>query len=149
LNLNSNAPDQVPYIGYKISGAEVEDSEPFNPPPPPLPTPASIIAPSYLQYLKMFFYGLGFTADLRSIIGGQTNLQCVFDHWQVMPGDPMQVWILKISAANGVMDPYVILFGFRSADPSNYGSGSGRSFTDWTGFGSYRAWIFFKKCGKS
>jgi elongation factor 2 len=44
----------------------------------------------------MFFYGLGFTADLRFIIGGQTNLQCVFDHWQVMPGDPMQVWILKI-----------------------------------------------------
>jgi hypothetical protein len=112
---------QIGYIAYKKSSAEVEDSEPFN--PPPLPTPASIIAPSYLQYHKMFFYGLGFTANLTSIIGVQAFPQCVFDHWQVMPGDPMQVWILKISAASSVMDPYVILFGFRSADPSpNYGS---------------------------
>ncbi len=38
LNLNSNAPDRVPYIGYKKSGDEVEDSEPFNPhPSPPQP----------------------------------------------------------------------------------------------------------------
>jgi hypothetical protein len=86
----------------------------------------------------MFFYGLGFTDDLRSVIGGQVFPQCVVHHWQVMPGDPMQVWILKISAASSVMDLSVILFGFRSADPSpNYGSGSGRPFTDWTGFGSY------------
>jgi len=31
----------------------------------------------------------GFTADLRSNTGGQAFPQCVFDHWQVMPGDPM------------------------------------------------------------
>jgi elongation factor 2 len=31
----------------------------------------------------------GFTADLRSNTGGQAFPQCVFDHWQVMPGDPL------------------------------------------------------------
>ncbi|CAG2182983.1 unnamed protein product, partial [Oppiella nova] len=30
----------------------------------------------------------GFTADLRSNTGGQAFPQCVFDHWQVLPGDP-------------------------------------------------------------
>jgi len=29
----------------------------------------------------------GFTADLRSNTGGQAFPQCVFDHWQKMPGD--------------------------------------------------------------
>jgi translation elongation factor EF-G len=32
---------------------------------------------------------LGFTADLRSNTGGQAFPQCVFDHWQVLPGDPL------------------------------------------------------------
>lgn len=32
----------------------------------------------------------GFTADLRSNTGGQAFPQCVFDHWQVLPGDPME-----------------------------------------------------------
>merc|ERR1712121_33100 len=31
----------------------------------------------------------GFTADLRSNTGGQAFPQCVFDHWQIMQGDPM------------------------------------------------------------
>jgi elongation factor 2 len=31
----------------------------------------------------------GFTADLRSHTGGQAFPQCVFDHWQVLPGDPL------------------------------------------------------------
>merc|ERR1719186_2581438 len=31
----------------------------------------------------------GFTADLRSNTGGQAFPQCVFDHWQVMNGDPL------------------------------------------------------------
>ena len=31
----------------------------------------------------------GFTADLRSNTGGQAFPQCVFDHWQVMPGSPL------------------------------------------------------------
>merc|ERR1712137_1039662 len=31
----------------------------------------------------------GFTADLRSGTGGQAFPQCVFDHWQQMPGDAL------------------------------------------------------------
>jgi elongation factor 2 len=30
----------------------------------------------------------GFTADLRSNTGGQAFPQCVFDHWNILPGDP-------------------------------------------------------------
>lgn len=33
----------------------------------------------------------GFTADLRSNTGGQAFPQCVFDHWQILPGDPHDV----------------------------------------------------------
>jgi len=33
----------------------------------------------------------GFTADLRSNTGGQAFPQCVFDHWQEMPGNPMDI----------------------------------------------------------
>lgn len=33
----------------------------------------------------------GFTADLRSNTGGQAFPQCVFDHWQVMQGDPLDI----------------------------------------------------------
>lgn len=40
----------------------------------PLPTP--LLSPP------------GFTADLRSNTGGQAFPQCVFDHWQILPGDP-------------------------------------------------------------
>jgi len=32
----------------------------------------------------------GFTADLRSNTGGQAFPQCVFDHWQVFPGNPVE-----------------------------------------------------------
>jgi elongation factor 2 len=32
----------------------------------------------------------GFTADLRSNTGGQAFPQCVFDHWQVLQGDPFE-----------------------------------------------------------
>ena len=31
----------------------------------------------------------GFTQDLRGATGGQGFPQCVFDHWQLMPGDPL------------------------------------------------------------
>ena len=30
----------------------------------------------------------GFTADLRSNTSGQAFPQCVFHHWQILPGDP-------------------------------------------------------------
>lgn len=32
----------------------------------------------------------GFTADLRSNTGGQAFPQCVFDHWQILPGNPLE-----------------------------------------------------------
>jgi len=40
---------------------------------------------AYLPVSESF----GFTADLRSHTGGQAFPQCVFDHWQIMPGDPL------------------------------------------------------------
>eukprot|EP01062_Namystynia_karyoxenos_P034164 TRINITY_DN2504_c0_g2_i1.p1 TRINITY_DN2504_c0_g2~~TRINITY_DN2504_c0_g2_i1.p1 ORF type:complete len:857 (+),score=436.83 TRINITY_DN2504_c0_g2_i1:100-2670(+) len=40
---------------------------------------------AYLPVAESF----GFTADLRSNTGGQAFPQCVFDHWQMYPGDPM------------------------------------------------------------
>jgi len=39
---------------------------------------------AYLPVLESF----GFTADLRSHTQGQAFPQCVFDHWQVVQGDP-------------------------------------------------------------
>jgi len=46
-------------------------------------TPMFVVK-AYLPVNESF----GFTADLRSNTGGQAFPQCVFDHWQVHPGDP-------------------------------------------------------------
>lgn len=43
------------------------------------------VTKAYLPVMESF----GFTADLRSNTGGQAFPQCVFDHWQILPGDPM------------------------------------------------------------
>merc|ERR1712133_218590 len=48
-------------------------------------TPMFVVK-AYLPVNESF----GFTADLRSNTGGQAFPQCVFDHWQVFPGDPLQ-----------------------------------------------------------
>jgi len=47
-------------------------------------TPMFIVK-AYLPVNESF----GFTADLRSNTGGQAFPQCVFDHWQILQGDPM------------------------------------------------------------
>jgi len=47
----------------------------------------------------------GFTADLRSNTGGQAFPQCVFDHWQDMPGNPLD--------ANPSNKPYNIVMETR------------------------------------
>merc|ERR1739844_660397 len=47
-------------------------------------TPMFVVK-AYLPVNESF----GFTADLRSNTGGQAFPQCVFDHWQIMQGDPM------------------------------------------------------------
>merc|ERR1711876_13157 len=48
-------------------------------------TPMFVVK-AYLPVNESF----GFTADLRSNTGGQAFPQCVFDHWQVMQGDPLE-----------------------------------------------------------
>merc|ERR1711931_226351 len=48
-------------------------------------TPMFVVK-AYLPVNESF----GFTADLRSNTGGQSFPQCVFDHWQILPGDPLQ-----------------------------------------------------------
>ena len=53
-------------------------------------TPMFVVK-AYLPVNESF----GFTADLRSNTGGQAFPQCVFDHWQIMPGDPLQVNLLS------------------------------------------------------
>jgi elongation factor 2 len=40
---------------------------------------------AYLPVMESF----GFTADLRSQTSGQAFPQCVFDHWQIIQGDPL------------------------------------------------------------
>ena len=47
-------------------------------------TPLSV-ARAHLPVNESF----GFTAELRQHTGGQAFPQCVFDHWKVMDGDPM------------------------------------------------------------
>jgi hypothetical protein len=42
------------------------------------------VVKAYLPVNESF----GFTADLRSNTGGQAFPQCVFDHWQILAGDP-------------------------------------------------------------
>jgi elongation factor 2 len=46
-------------------------------------TPMFVVK-AYLPVNESF----GFTADLRSCTGGQAFPQCVFDHWQILQGDP-------------------------------------------------------------
>jgi len=48
-------------------------------------TPLMIVK-AYLPVMESF----GFTADLRSNTGGQAFPQCVFDHWKVAQGDPLE-----------------------------------------------------------
>lgn len=44
------------------------------------------VTKAYLPVNESF----GFTADLRSHTGGQAFPQCVFDHWNILPGDPLE-----------------------------------------------------------
>jgi elongation factor 2 len=49
-------------------------------------TPMFVVK-AYLPVNESF----GFTADLRSNTGGQAFPQCVFDHWQILPGNPLEL----------------------------------------------------------
>lgn len=39
--------------------------------------------------LQTYFICSGFTGELRGSTGGKAFPQCVFDHWQVLPGEPL------------------------------------------------------------
>jgi len=47
----------------------------------------------YLPVTESF----GFTADLRSNTAGQAFPQCVFDHWKVVGGDPLDLGSGKVN----------------------------------------------------
>lgn len=59
---------------------------------------------AYLPVAESF----GFTADLRASTGGQAFPQCVFDHWQEYPGNPLEpkslanTTVLAIRARKGL-----------------------------------------------
>jgi elongation factor 2 len=53
---------------------------------------------AYLPVLESF----GFTADLRSHTQGQAFPQCVFDHWQVVQGDPLDTTTKAFTIVMGV-----------------------------------------------
>ncbi|RWS29710.1 elongation factor 2-like protein [Leptotrombidium deliense] len=62
-----------------------------------VPGTPMFVVKAYLPVNESF----GFTADLRSNTGGQAFPQCVFDHWQILPGDPLDG---KSRPYNVVMD---------------------------------------------
>lgn len=62
---------------HRRRGHVIEESQ--------VPGTPTFVVKAYLPVNESF----GFTADLRSNTGGQAFPQCVFDHWQVLPGDPL------------------------------------------------------------
>jgi elongation factor 2 len=52
----------------------------------PRPGTPMVNIKAHLPVMESF----GFTADLRSNTGGQAFPQCVFDHWRVVQGDPLE-----------------------------------------------------------
>jgi len=76
-------------------------------------TPMFVVK-AYLPVNESF----GFTADLRSNTGGQAFPQCVFDHWQILPGDPMQ----ESTKPNSIVEDTKKRKGLKPGNPdlSNY-----------------------------
>lgn len=72
-------------------------------------TPMFVVK-AYLPVNESF----GFTADLRSNTGGQAFPQCVFDHWQVMPGDPLEVG----TKVNLIVEACKVRKGLKPGNPS-------------------------------
>jgi elongation factor 2 len=63
----------------KRRGIVIEESQ--------VPGTPMFVVKSFLPVNESF----GFTADLRQNTGGQAFPQCVFDHWQVLTGDPTEL----------------------------------------------------------
>jgi elongation factor 2 len=71
-------------------------------------TPMFVVK-AYLPVNESF----GFTADLRSNTGGQAFPQCVFDHWQIMPGDPLEIG----SKVNLIVEACKVRKGLKPGNP--------------------------------
>jgi len=76
-------------------------------------TPMFVVK-AYLPVNESF----GFTADLRSNTGGQAFPQCVFDHWQILPGDPLQEGTKPYQIVQGTKERKGLKPG--NADLGNY-----------------------------
>jgi elongation factor 2 len=76
-------------------------------------TPMFVVK-AYLPVNESF----GFTADLRSNTGGQAFPQCVFDHWQIMPGDPLE----EGTKVNQIVEATKVRKGLKPGNPdlANY-----------------------------
>jgi len=72
-------------------------------------TPMFVVK-AYLPVNESF----GFTADLRSNTGGQAFPQCVFDHWQIMPGDPLEI----DSKVNKIVEACKVRKGLKPGNPA-------------------------------
>merc|ERR1712107_409439 len=72
------------------------------------------VVKAYLPVNESF----GFTADLRSNTGGQAFPQCVFDHWQILPGDPLQEGTKPYQIVQGTKERKGLKPG--NADLGNY-----------------------------
>jgi len=64
---------------------------------------------AYLPVAESF----GFTADLRANTGGQAFPQCVFDHWQQFPSDPLEA----ASQANALVTKIRVRKGLKPEIP--------------------------------
>merc|ERR1712105_62914 len=76
-------------------------------------TPMFVVK-AYLPVNESF----GFTADLRSNTGGQAFPQCVFDHWQILPGNPFDA----TTKVNLIVEACKVRKGLKPGNPdvNNY-----------------------------
>ena len=74
------------------------------------PDIAMFVVKAYLPVSDSF----SFTAELRSNTGGQALPQCIFDHWQVLPGCPLT----DGTKPNQIMDEIRERKGLRPGPPS-------------------------------
>ena len=65
-------------------------------------------------YALFLYISSGFTECLRGATGGQAFPQLVFDHWQLLPGDPLEA----TSLAGGVVQETRLMKGLGANVPN-------------------------------